>query len=244
MQDLLITSCSNVISETPEVLVTLNSLKNVGFNGDKIVFTNWMPYHIGKRFFDDGFNIKIISQSHKIDVVGTDVLRYFLEAMSSQAYRNIYVTDCRDVFFIRTFQQIQPLEHVFLTNEKWKYKDKQWNINDMNLLMNYFPKKDFMDWDVINGGGLIFGGQENMFRFYLIQHACVNQFSQASNQAIINYFYHTCNMYDWKTTDKYFCLTGSAISGKESLYNYHEYSVFHQWDRTILKKEIIKNWAF
>ena len=170
------------------------------------------------------------------------------------------LSDSKDVYF-----QKNPLEAIhqdpflFLFSEGFQHRQSEWNINDQikaQVRLRDFSK-NCLDWPVVNSGFIIGTFQEVKQLAFLIWSCTLMNGGNCTDQAILNYLVQYLKddpVYKiHEPTNNLLVATGEAVSQKLmqpdpyfqegklycSLVN-KPYFVFHQWDRTIYKNDILR----
>lgn len=244
MNNLIITWLSGDTSNLPETMVFFKSLEDVGFQGDKVILTNDLP-------FNESYLMSLDWQIVKLDFKNTDyydLLRnrwhafYKYLIQSEKSYKRVVISDSRDVLF----QDLSFLKHpgVNLVCEGFLHQDSSWNYNDqMDLQFHLKTRIPCLNWPVLNGGFQV-GDHLDMINFCKnFSIACA--FAPAgtyTDQAILNYMYNTICVDDRDIhfpQESNLCLTGEGVKNGIVGLSYSSYSVFHQWDRTVYKDIIL-----
>jgi hypothetical protein len=255
MKNLILTTISDSrfsdFSSKPEVDVFLKSVAKVP-NADLVIFGDVInrPIH----------HIQVEVRSNII--VDRWMFYYDFLCRNGSQYKNVLLTDAKDVLF-----QTDPFEYandtVMLTGEGTTHAESIWNFEDQQ---NYQQKtarfSDPSRWPVVNGG-IVMGPATPLKEFCVfmytntVNRAYQNEENAHSDQAVINGLYHfflsknpSFSLSDPRKDS--FCITGNGVARNEVSFQTiftggvmlnekgDPYSLFHQWDRTKYKDEIIR----
>lgn len=239
--------------EDPGVQVYINSLCACGFEGQKIIFTCEMPSEFARKLNNKGFDIVWIPKEEVHTLYRDRHLAYYKTDIMCTNYRYIIQTDTRDTVFLKNpidwIEHTQRKAKLFLVSEGFPHKVSPINIQNQTRYQQTLAapfKKDFSSWPVINGGTVI--GHGNIMCFYDLAIWLSGIHANGGDQCATNYVSQTLSLHpDVEILDpklSNFCLTGEAINlGAIVPKNIYDYYLFHQWDRTRYKDEILKKWG-
>ena len=242
----------NKFAEKPEVSVYLETLKRV--HGDKFVFTHDLNDVNRKRI--ESYGIKIIDVDN-IEFIVRDRWRVYAEFLNSHPCERVLITDAKDVLFNSDPFECADLstlppgleEYLILVSEGFTHGQSLWNLLDQTALQEMVPDAKCEKWDVINGGVQL-GTYNVMYGFCdAVYRALVTLRPNCSDQAYINYMYHT----QWKLKNEFvmadpyydwFCCIGEPVARNIHGYpidltTWHNpklakpYSIVHQWERVV-----------
>jgi hypothetical protein len=233
-----------------------DSLIESGFDGRKIVFTNDMDLSYRQYLGNMGYEIIDVNSLDSPFCLRDRHLAWY-KFLSKSNLEFVYLLDVKDVVF-QTFPKINNQEKVFLVSEGKTHSECLWNVGDQSALQSRTQFIcQFLDWEVLCGG-TIFGNVSKLKNF-LLQVWTIGAFASANctDQAIINYVYH--NFFkedsDFQIIDP---RTSSLVATADLPYNpkpifkdgtlFHStlnepYSIWHQWDRTEEKHQILEKYA-
>lgn len=246
-------------AQRPETLVTFNSLKKFT-TFKKVAIVNNISsedLNVIDSYFDETFHAKNeITKS-----VSDRFLSYYLWACENyNKYKNILHIDSRDVIIQSDpfeWMNQHPNKKVFISTECFLQRSRDWNQEDQAKLQSTMRNKyDYLDNYVLNSGTI--GGEFNILvELFLNIYGNANRNIDISEQSIVNYFYPqfvknpVCMITDAKKDN--FCILGESINWADVKYlwdtnnimnlNNETYCIFHQWDRTALREEILNNWG-
>lgn len=241
----------------PSLDVFHNSLIESGFDGRKIVFTNDMNLSYRQYLSKMGYEIIDVNPFDSRIIVRDRFLAWYKFLIKSDL-EFVYLLDVKDVVF-QAFPKINQ-EKIFLVGEGKPHSQCSWNIGDQTALQKRTQFTcQFLDWEVLCGG-TIFGNVSKLKNF-LLQIWTLGAFASSnyggSDQAIINYLYH--NFFkddsDFEIIDP---RISSLVATADLPYDpkpvfkdgklFHSvlnepYSIWHQWDRTEDKYQILEKYA-
>jgi hypothetical protein len=242
----------------PSLDVFHNSLIKSGFNGRKIVFTNDMDLSYRKRLIHMGYEIIDVNPYDSRIIVRDRFLAWYKFLIASNL-EFVYLLDVKDVVF-QSFPKIDDLEKIFLISEGKTHSECSWNIGDQAVLQKRTRFTcEFLNWNVLCGG-TIFGNVSKLKNF-LLQIWTIGAFASSdyggSDQAIMNYLYHNFfkNDSDFKIIDP---RISSLVATADLPYDFkpifkngklfhptldEPYSIWHQWDRTEQKNQILEKYT-
>jgi len=240
----------------PSLDVFHNSLVESGFDGRKIVFTNDMDLSYRQYLSKMGYEIIDVDPLYSSFCLMDRHLAWY-KFLSKSDLEFVYLLDVKDVVF-QVFPKIDNQEKVFLVSEGKIHSECSWNIGDQTALQKRTQFiYQFLDWEVLCGG-TIFGNVSKLKNF-LLQIWTIGAFASANctDQAIINYLYH--NFFkdnpDFQIIDP---CTSSLVATADLPYDYkpifkdgklfhsilnEPYSIWHQWDRTEKKHQILEKYT-
>jgi hypothetical protein len=239
----------------PMVMVYANSLKDC-FEGDRIMLTHEMGEVERKKFAAMGYEIVNVAPPMRSHVFfhRWTVLYEFL---CSRQYKYVVMADAKDVFWQRDPCEDMVPERVFLCDEGVIHAQCRWNSQDQEFLMRTLRRQeyDYKYWRVVNGGFI--GGSKvcvKDFAFLMSMMTTVGG-GPISDQCYINFLYHNrknepyCN-YTLVNPDIHpFVATGNTMKTQRTPYQWKDgrlfdghgrmFALFHQWDRTEHRGEIL-----
>lgn len=270
MSDLCLTWVSNCNdSNFNEYLVFFKSLreKQSRFIGDTVVLTNSLEDHYRQQLRSLGCLIYDVNQFQpppKIDWVVRDRFFAFWQYLSQREYEYVLISDARDVLIQESpfvFMRGRLWRHsVALTSEGFPHRVSPFNMVDqLDTQRNVrdFDQK-YMDWPVVNAGVMIGRSEALRNLCFLIWTNTVRSMA-GTDQAALNYLYSYLRMDKaYFLADPHHCplaVTGEAL--RHRLLNiepiHHEdqicmpdgrpYFIFHQWDRTEFRDQILQRYS-
>ena len=181
----------------------------------------------------------------------------YWEFLLSEKFKAVVITDSRDVVFQRAPWGFLT-DRVRLASEGFAHGRSAFNMTDqMRLQVSQGEElENFAGWEVVNGG-ICMGCREQAADFcFLMWSNCLGRPS-CTDQAVINMVARNLRgtgalVVSDPAADS-FCLTGEAV--KEGLLSFEPksrggkvcdasgepYAIFHQWDRTIFRNEILNS---
>lgn len=258
-QDAVITWASGKdFCHKSSVKVFVNSLKYCGFIGDKLVFTHDMDIESREYFTDEGFIVVDVNPSD-VEVLLRDRHRAYYEYLCEHDYRYVTLVDSKDVIF-----QCDPTDfitnedkQIYFVDEGKKHKDCDWNKNEQFQLQNCINsnkyRTNYENWPVVCGGTIL--GCSKSIKQLIIQLWSTALFTKnCTDQATLNFLYNNFYLDDEKymlVDPNYHCLVATADLPSENkpifknnvLFNSildKPYCIWHQWDRTEYKNQILE----
>lgn len=258
MNDLFLTWASNCNNQNiEEYLVYFQSLKDKVRDADVVCLTNNLSHEHEQKIALTGCLIR------RIDLPCENVLRdrwlHYWKYLSTQKYDCVLISDSRDVVVQdNPFLFLRRSNHqIILTSEGFQHSESQWN-----MVEQFEAQKSVCDfnrnhifWPVVNGG-VILGRSDFLKNFcFLIWSAVLRTQAHCTDQGVINYL-----MSFLQEDSQYFiadphesllCITGEGIKnkllkfepsfrdGKICNSDGQPYILFHQWDRTNFRDEIL-----
>lgn len=247
MKNLILTTLSDSrfkdFSSRPEVDVFLDSVKRVP-NADLLVISDvlnrplpYMPCPISENIMIDRW-------------------LFFYQILCSASYSHVLITDSRDVYF-----QDNPFkyatEQVILSGEGVPHKESEWNTafqkrNLESLELSF----DIADWPVVNGG-IVLGPVRKVRDYCLLVYTNARKNITDTDQPVIGLLWNTLLRHnpDFALAEpgtSALCVTGDTLKEqklaapiffeKGIVLNSSRvpYALFHQWDRTIYRDEILR----
>lgn len=248
--------------DSPEMSVFLNTLRK-NFQGEKVVFTSDMNLDAREKFQDAGFEIIDVDPNAVNWVVRDRFKSYAGWIVANQGYSKIFLVDSRDILFLGDMnawvdeytkrQDGHQSSYLYLASEGHLHSQSPWNSQDQaNIQRNLSPELgvDFciIGWAPVLNGGFQVGTPD------LIEMLCRELYSLSeyagrpavgTDQAALNWFYMNVSyrLSGVKVIDPTkdnLILHGEPIhTGVVPPPDYKKYLVFHQWDRTGFKDEIL-----
>lgn len=254
--NLLLTWASGSCCESPEMKVFLNTVGVAP--ADKVVFTHDMSLEARERFKTAGFEI-IDIDPNRVSYVNRDRFYFYQEYLEQyQAYKKVFLVDSRDILFlgnpvewIDNHLDGKPL-HLLLASEGHTHEQSEFNHHDQEQLQLRMHRRPFGNWAVLNGGFQV-GSASAILKFCKDIYSTSDNAEcpyKSSDQAAINYlvrYYGHLWIDGIKTVnpiDHNLILHGEPIhTGVMSFSDYNQFCVFHQWDRTDFRAEILKQYG-
>lgn len=242
---------------SPMVMVYANSLRD-NFIGKRVILTHRMAEKQEAIFVAMGFEVFRIPapEDHIFFHRWKAVHDYLCEG----DYGHVLMTDCRDVLFQR-----DPMEEIgfflgrfpemiLLSDEGVTHMESAWNFNEQQQLSSSIRtgQYEFLDWKVINAG-VVAGTQSALrdFAFTMYMATLVRAREDTTDQCYLNFLYYTrrCNFY--LAADPLisrFAATGNTMKERDMPFEWiggelqmdgRSFAIFHQWDRTPHRGEIL-----
>ncbi len=250
----------NNFCHNPMVMVYANSLVD-HFKGTKVILTHEMDKEMRDIFTKMGFSI------HDVENPGiVDIYRYrwkaFYEYFKTQIYFGIIaITDCKDVFWQSPIKVPDNFHNMMLCSEGIPHSKCNWNYYEQKSIQRLYPEPPtvWQDWEIVNGG-VLYGTdktlQEFAFEMYMI--TATNR-AALTDQGFVNFLYHhrkndtNCRFIlsdPWKDS---FAVTGNTIKDHAHSFQWRDgklhssgdvpFALFHQWDRTEWRSEILTKYG-
>jgi hypothetical protein len=261
MSDLFLTWASNCTNQNiSEYLVYFHSLKNKAYGSEVVCLTNNLAPEHEDEIKATGCRVK------RLDLPCENVLRdrwlhYWKYLCSTSVdYDCVLISDSRDVLV-----QGDPflfLRHAWkskliVTSEGFHHSESQWNMVDQfeaQKSVGDFNRNHFF-WPVVNGG-VVLGRSSFVKNFcFLIWSAVLRTRGACTDQGVINYLMSFLKEDpEYSIADPHnslLCVTGEGIKqnllkfkpifhdGKICNSDGQPFILFHQWDRTNFKEEIL-----
>ena len=259
-KDAIITWCSGKeFCKNPGIKVFVNSIKSSNTNADKFVFTHDMEMEDREYFSNEGFEV-IDCNPDEIQLVVRDRFYVWSKYLFKNDYRYVALLDCKDVIIQSNpfeFLEKKPEKKLFFIGEGKKHKDCEWNTQDQIKLQQNTKnfKLDFNDWEVICAGTILGYSQDVRELIKQIWSTTLMSNTPCSDQSVLNFLY---NLF---YKEKYFeladptvynlCATADLPHENQPYmadgFLYHnslkeKYFLFHQWDRTKYKLELLEKY--
>lgn len=256
--------------KNPMVMVTLNTMRD-HFKGDRVILTHEINKTERNLFGQMGYEIvdceSPINSPYVIYWHRWKALYEYLcsNVKNDRKYDNIIFSDSRDILWQRDpFENLPLLSNTYLFSEGMTHRNSNWNYSEQKSLMATVRVKeyDFDDWEVINGGVVL--GNELGVRnldFQMFMMTAVGH-GPMTDQCFLNFLYHNikdpCNPLKLLNLDQNGAWVATGNTMKERpmpfvwedgiLYNdamvklaRNSFALFHQWDRTEFRGEILTN---
>jgi len=264
MSDLFLTWASNCADHNiSDYLVYFKSLKNKSHASEVVCLTNNLASEYECLITATGCQVKRLDLPCK-NILRDRWLHYWKYLCSiSTEYDCVLISDSRDVLIQGDpflFLRQACKSKLIVTSEGFRHFESQWNMMDQfkaQKAVGDFDRNQFF-WPVVNGG-VVLGRSDFVKNFcFLIWSSVLRTCVSCTDQGVINYL-----MSFLKEDPEYLivdphssllCITGEGI--KQNLLNFtplfHEgkvcnldgqpYILFHQWDRTNFKEEILSRY--
>lgn len=264
MSDLFLTWASDCTEENiSEYLVYFKSLKNKARDADVVCLTHSLAPEHAFKISALGCRVKQVASC---EWVLRDRWFHFWDYLSSHSdhYDCVLICDSRDVLvqgdpFI--FLRRSWPKKILVTSEGFNHIDSQWNMAEQLEAQKSLPVelRNYVFWPVVNGG-VVLGRIQPVRNFcFLVWSAVMRNTAACTDQAVINYLmsflkndpdYRICDPHD-----SLLCITGEGVKnsllkfvpifkdGKICNSDAQPYILFHQWDRTIFKQEILNQFS-
>jgi SAM-dependent methyltransferase len=231
------------------IKVFVNSLNDIQYNGNKIVFTHDMNLETREYLYKHEFEIIDVNPNQVRHVVIDRFLHYF-KYLNNKNYYYIGLFDCKDVLF--QSDPLISLPPLLFVSEGKKHKDCEWNMKDQTNCQNETAlfDNDFQNWEVICGGTILGQTKEIQTLCISIWSLCNNKFTRFTDQAALNYLYNNiynkyCCTNPYK--DNFVCTANLPVDQQpiliDGLYcnakTKEPYMVYHQYDRVESSKKYI-----
>lgn len=264
MTDLYLTWASNVTDENfPEYLVYFKSIPRNSYT-EAICLTNSLEDKYRRQIEKTG--CRVVTSEAQVDFLLRDRhLAYWQYLCKNPDHDYVLVSDSRDVLF-----QDDPIfysrrnlyaKNLVLTSEGFPHRASEFNMVDQfhaQANVQDFGKR-YMDWPVVNGG-VILGKAPCVRSFcFLVWNTCLRSLGGCTDQAIINYLYSFLrDDPEYFLADPNTCrlsLTGEGvkhglldiqpvlINNRLCTPDKEPYCIFHQWERTLFKQQILNHYA-
>lgn len=262
MSDLFLTWASNCTDQNiSEYLVYFRSLKEKT-NADVVCLTNDLSSEYEKQIAATGCHIK------RLDLPCENVLRdrwlhYWKYLSVAYDYDCVLISDSRDmVVQADPFLFLRRGNHqVVVTSEGFQHSESQWNMIEQfeaQKTVGDFNKNHFF-WPVVNGG-VVLGRNSLVKNFcFLMWSAVLRNHGVCTDQGVINYLMsflkEDAEYFIADPHESHLCITGEGVKNKllkfEPIFQNGEicnsdgqpYILFHQWDRTIFKDQILSKYV-
>lgn len=204
-----------------------------------------------------GFSCEVVRTTRKSSRLFTSRWHAYWKQLMSERCRSVVITDSRDVVFQRAPWGFLS-DAVRLSSEGFAHGSSAFNMSDqMRLQLSQDEAlENFASWDVVNGG-VCMGGRNQVADFcYLMYTNCLGRPS-CTDQAVINLVARglrgSGRVVVSDPSKDCFCLTGEGVKekllpfeptfvgGKACDRGGEPYCIFHQWDRTIFRNEILNS---
>lgn len=229
-----------------EIHVFLNSLKS-NIESEVYVFTNEISDEMRQIILDLNFNLVEIKEP-VVCVVRDRFYYYWKYIIENKLTGKLLHVDSKDVVFQNDPFKLNCDECIFLIEEGMTHEQSPWNMHDQHKhqrQLNSFHS-DWRKWKVLNAG-VMYGDAEKLANlFFLIWSNLLTIKGECgTDQAVLNYLYYQHLFVDnnIKIAPDNFCITGEAIVYGFVEPKFESYSIFHQWDRTEFKDQILKKWT-
>lgn len=236
----------NSFCELKEIHVFLNSLKQ-NVESDVFVFTNEISDKMREIIY--GLNFNLVEIKDPVVCVVRDRFYYYWKyVVENKLQGNLLHVDSKDVLFQSDPFKFNCEKSIFLIEEGMKHEQSPWNMRDQHRhqrQLNSFHS-DWRTWNVLNAGVMYGDANKLANLFFLIWSNLLTVKNESgTDQAVLNYLYHEHLFLDEniKIAPKNFCLTGESIVYGFVTPELEDFCIFHQWDRTEFKEEILKKWA-
>lgn len=262
MSDLFLTWASDCTEENfSEYLVYFKSLKNKSHDADVVCLTNSLKPEYEAKISALGCRVKHVSSDFPCEWVLRDRWLHFWNFLTARAdwYDCVLICDSRDVLvqgdpfrFLRCSSK-----NLIVTSEGFNHIDSSWNM--IEQLEAQKPLGDFnrtyVNWPVVNGG-VVLGRNSCLRNFcFLMWSTVLRNKAMCTDQGVLNYLMSFLkNDPEYLVVDPHdspLCITGEGI--KNNLLKFsptfkngkihnsvgQPYILFHQWDRTFFKQEIL-----
>jgi hypothetical protein len=267
--NLIVTWLSGETASSKEASVFFNSLDKLNYQGDKIVFTDNLSSEFRTKI--EALNWKVVDVVSPSEQIEDPVQAYYfllqnrwfvygnyLNSVGIPLYDNVVITDSRDVLFQNLDFLDKSYDKVQLICEGMRHFQCAWNQGDQLALQFHLPERlNFMDWPVLNGGFQVGNYLRMRDLCSTMSLSCMMTWPKDTpcchtDQAVLNLMYNPFGQNSSVIVhpqDNTLCLTGEAVKrgfvkiGVDCK-SYTDYSVFHQWDRTEFKDEIIDKYAW
>jgi len=266
MSDLFLTWASGCTEENIcEYLVYFNSLKRHARGVEVVCLTNnLLPEH--ERFISKtGCRVIKVSDDLPCEYVLRDRWLHYWKYLSQRTdhYDCVLISDSRDVLVQGDpFLYLRRSWHkLHVTSEGFVHSESSWNMVEQFEAQKSVGdfNRNYYFWPVVNGGVVL--GRSNYVRnlCFLIWNSVLRNHGMCTDQGVINYLFSFLKEdVDYTISDPHhthLCITGEAI--KENLLKFNPvfkdnqilsldgqpYILFHQWDRTIFKEDILSKYG-
>jgi hypothetical protein len=264
MTNLAITYLSNnSYCRNPMVLVYAYSLQR-HFNGDAVIMTHDMNEENTNLFTRLGFRVIQFDpppEDVNIFCYRWRTLYQFLRDNETR-YRLVFFTDAKDVYWQGNpipivDRMLGSMGGVMLCDEGLSHRQCSWNAKEQLKLQNALgTNDDIADWKVVNGG--VTAGSLNAMMRYAHLIYTISQIRSnigVTDQCYVNNLFHhqkhdpNCPYFLINPDRIPWCVTGNTIKnsvepkqwvdGKLVDKEGRPYVMFHQWDRTPMRKQIL-----
>lgn len=212
-----------------------------------------------EKCVNHGFKI-IDIDPNEVEWVVRDRFLHYAKFLSNSSYYNVGLVDCKDVVFFKdVFEWMELYEYqnsshnLFLIGEGKQHHECNWNMGDQQKLQDALRifKSDYANWEVICAG-TIFGLPEAVTDLIMSMWALTLPGSQYSDQAALNFLYQIKYKHDallCLPTEHSLAATDLTTKSKLKYFNKEltnldknfAYTLWHQWDRTIYKEQVLKD---
>jgi hypothetical protein len=254
----------------PMVMVYANTLRDVFGDGKRVIITSEMGRNELDTFSRMGYEIFVYPTPTRANVFTYrwKCLNDYL-TLYGHKHDHVIFTDSKDVLW--QYNPISHIEswgldryNVILCNEGLSHFECEWNSTEQDRLREIarVDHYDFDHWSVVNGG-VVLGKSNHVrdFAFLMYMMTAVGN-APTTDQCYINFLYHHPRYKDLGKS--YFladpnkipyAVTGNTIKNHvargSTAYRWENgklvnrdnvpWSLFHQWDRTEYRGEILTN---
>lgn len=264
MTDLFLTWASKCDNHNiSDYLVYFKSLKNKAVASEAVCLTNDLAPEYESEISATGCRVK------RMDFPCENVLRdrwlhYWKYLSSRHDHDCVLISDSRDVLvqgdpflFLRRSWKNQ----LIVTSEGFHHSQSDWNMLDQfeaQKSVGDFNRNHYF-WPVVNGG-VVLGRNSFVKNFcFLVWSTVLRTHGACTDQGAINYLMsylkEDSEYLIADPHDSLLCITGEGIKnnllsfsppfkdGKICNSDGQPYILFHQWDRTIFKEEILSSYG-
>lgn len=230
---------------------------------DKYIFTHEMSLEHREKCVKYGFKIIDIDPG-EVEWIVRDRFLHWARFLSDHQYHSVGLVDCKDVVvfedifnLIELLRALKPEKELVLIGEGKKHFECSWNMKDQENLQKSLGgfKSDYANWEVICAG-TIFGLSEAVSDLIMSIWSLTLPGLHYSDQAALNFLYQIKYQHDSKTilslpTEYNFVATDLTTKAAlkyfdKELINLDQnyiYALWHQWDRTIYKDRVLKDFT-
>lgn len=198
-----------------------------------------------------------------VNAVTRDRWRAYFDLLSLTDYKECLLTDSRDVLIQCDPFDISEAASVVLSSEVDRHIDSAWNLDQQRGLQSSIGLRlDCGQWPVINAG-VIRGDVDRVRDLCAVLYmTCLVGRPNSSDQAMLNFVYHTLLTTDRSVTvldplNTRFCVHGTSLTRRKSklvqrcvwdrgqLYHseYGPFAIVHQWERTDYRCDVMNQWT-
>ena len=244
--NLLLTWASGKIFKSEEFKVFLRTSKIV--NAEKVMFSHdFTPEDVT---LVEKYGFTLIEARNVLDPI-LDRHFHYWQYLLGKKYEKVLHIDSRDVLFQRDPFDIDVKKIMFVI------EGMPCSASGFHLIEQLEYQKDIPDIfkksprvDCILNGGVVVGTHEAMKSYHLLNWVCSLKSRNVTDQATLNYLFNYLRRDGYEVAPPDYCLTGEAVKEGfvKPIYENGEFyspvgkfAIFHQWDRTEYREDIICN---